>query len=161
MHTTARLYKESKIKFGGSIYQFSDVKPSTIIPGKEISIRGDNNEIRSLLISICWPRRRHEYINIEVHSSRNTRTTSKNYVSTRHQPGTWVWINLVILDHRSKYMVGTDRMLSIDSKIPLNRPHENVSCDIRTSRVIFVHGMFVNKTSYIRRLRFTFQCFLV
>ena len=161
LHAAARLYKESKIKFTGTTHQqFAERKPSTIIPGTEISISNKvkNNEIVSLFITMCWARRRHEYVNIVIHTLNNLKYLK--YISTTYSPGTWVWSLPMIILHESKYMTGTDRLLTIVTNMTLSTSYGKVLCHIRTERTIYVGGLFAKRTSYLRKLRFKFECFV-
>ena len=92
-------------------------------------------KLRVYFLSLHWINAVSDWINIIVYNSQYTNICSAEYAVTRHTvydtPS--VIPQELLTVHRSVHMVGTDKLLIIDSEI--NQP-QNVFCDININSII-------------------------
>ena len=108
-----------------------------------------------LCISLRWPSRQYDWINIVVHKLKNnTKVYNQKYIVTRHKLKAGAYFPLTRIFHRSKYMEGFDRILSVVINMTLNTTrYQNAPCLIRTEKRV-LRDLFPKTLAAIRKLIF-------
>ena len=127
-------------------------KRKSFDPVREISLVGDKNyEIIYLHLSLSWPNRLNDWINIVLHGLKDKAMDSM--IKTKHILSAALDGLFIGRLHKSKYMEGSDKILRIHTNIALNTRNKNVLCHIRSERRI-LRKVFPHSISFISKLIF-------
>ena len=103
-------------------------------------------KIKGIFLKLKWANRQNDWINIKLCNSKSTNIHSAKYVVTQHELN-FELSHVMLTVHRSMYMVGTDKLLSINSKMMKD---QSVTCNIQIESQIKVIRPS-NKVKYIGR----------